>query len=158
MGVPTDEVADLTFFQGLPSWAVQILAARSQRVRLPGGEWVVHQHDEAQAVFVLLSGTLQFLLRFEGVDELVVGATSERGSLVGWSVFRPPYRHTATVRCQQPCQLLQVPRSAFDEVFGRDQQLHYEVLGRVAAVAAERLRQTRRALRTRSVALVRWGE
>ncbi|MDN5789494.1 MAG: hypothetical protein L0H25_01320, partial [Micrococcales bacterium] len=91
-------------------------------------------------------GPFAFLLRFEGVDDLLVGSTTQRGALIGWSVFRPPYRNTATVRCEQPCRLLVMPRSAFDEVFAADPRLHYEILGRVAAVVAERLKDTRQVL------------
>ena len=146
MVVPVHEMTSLDFFDGLPRRALEILAASAREVRLDSGEFVVHQHDEAQAVWFLRSGSVQFLLRFAGVDDLMVGSTAHHGAMIGWSVFRPPYRNTATVRCEQPCELLLVPRSGFDEVFTGDPRVHYEILGRVAAVAAERLRHTRQAL------------
>lgn len=156
--VRVTSLAGLAVFDGLPAWALEVLVGSSREVGLDAGEFVLHQHDEAQAVSILLSGTVQFLLRFEGVDDLLVGSTTQPGALIGWSVFRPPYRNTATVRCEQPCRFLQVPRSAFDEVFAADPRLHYEILGRVAGVAAERLKDTRHVLLMTSGLIPREGE
>ena len=37
---------------------------------------------------------MQFYIRFHGVDDLLVGTIREPGALLGWSVFRQPYRYT----------------------------------------------------------------
>ena len=63
-----------------------------------------------------------------------------------WSAFRPPYRATASVRCEQPSRLLTVPVTAFEELFERDPGLGYLILGRVAAGVADRLEQARERL------------
>lgn len=141
--MPSDHVKRLDFFGDLPSPAVEHLSERAEEVTLEAGDFVVHQHDEANDVFFLLSGTLQFLLRFEGVDDLLVGTTDHYGALVSWSAFRAPYRNTASVRCEEPCRLLKVPGAAFARVFEEDARVHYEVLARITSVVAERLDQTR---------------
>jgi CRP-like cAMP-binding protein len=81
-----------------------------------------------------------------GDDDLLVGVLDGRGELVGWSAFRPPYRSTATVRCERPSRLVAVPAAAFEELFGRDPALGHLVLGRVAAGVAGRLEQARELL------------
>ena len=68
--------------------------------------------------------------------------------LVGWSAFRPPYRATASVRCEQPSRLVTVPVAAFEELFERDPGLGYLILGRVAAGVADRLEQARERMLT----------
>src|ERR671910_254353 len=70
------------------------------------------------------------------------------GALVGWSAFRPPYRATASVRCEQPSRLITMPVAAFEELFERDPGLGYLLLGRVAAGVADRLEQAREQLLT----------
>ncbi|MGF1472443.1 MAG: Crp/Fnr family transcriptional regulator [Rubrobacteraceae bacterium] len=136
-------IEELSFFGPLPSWARERLAITAEEITLEPGEFAVHQHDEADSVYFLLSGGVQFLLRFEGVDDLLVGTTDEPGALISWSVFRAPYRNTASVRCETTCRLLKVPGAAFEEIFAEDPRLHYEILGQTAAVVADRLKKAR---------------
>src|SRR6266542_2854049 len=117
----------LSFFQGIPSWALLRLA------------------DRARAVHFLLAGSVQVLIRV-GEEDLLVGVLRRPGELVGWSAFRPPYRYTASVRCEEPSRLARVPATAFEEVFERDPALAYQILQRVATSVANRLEQTRERL------------
>ena len=89
----------LSFFDGLPAEPLEELAGDAQERTFRPGDLIVRQHEEANTIFILLSGHVQFLLRFEGVDDLLVGQTGVPGTLLGWSALRPPYRYTATVRC-----------------------------------------------------------
>lgn len=141
--MPSEHVKELSFFGGLPSPAIERLAEAAEEVTFEPGDFVVHQHDEADSVFFLLSGTIQFLLRFEGVDDLLVGTTDERGALISWSVFRAPYRNTASVRCETDCRLLKIPGGAFEQLFEENPRLHYQILERAAAVVADRLEKAR---------------
>lgn len=146
MAVSIERILGLEFFQGLPQWAVRIMAQDATETSLDADAVMLRQHDEVEAASFLLSGGVQFLLHFEGADDLLVGAANEPGMLIGWSMFRAPYRSTATVRCERPCRLLTVPREPFEEVFSRDPRLHYEILRRVAKVAAGRLMRARQIL------------
>lgn len=141
--VPVEQLSSLKFFEGLPPDALRALAAGATEVHLGRGEYAVHQHAEAQQLGFLLEGAVAFLLRFEGVDDLLVGASQERGLLIGWSAFRPPYRYTASVRCETPCRFLRVPKEPLNEIMGHDPRLGYEVCCRVAQAVAFRLEQTR---------------
>ena len=108
---------------------------------------MLHQHDRTRAVHFLLAGALQIYVRVGG-DDLLVAVLRDPGELVGWSAFRPPYRATASVRCEEPSRLVTVPVAAFEELFKRDPRLGYVVLGRVAASVADRLEQARGRLLT----------
>jgi CRP-like cAMP-binding protein len=132
----------LAFFAGLPRWALEMLAWAAREEELPAGRTVLHQHDRVRTVHLLVDGALQILVRV-GDDDLLVGVLSGPGELVGWSAFRPPYRSTATVRCERPSRLVAVPVAAFEELFSRDPALGYLLLGRVAAGVADRLEQAR---------------
>ena len=110
---------------------------------MQGGEFIVHQHDQAQHAFFLGSGVVQIFIHFRGVDDLLVGTLREPGALIGWSVFRKPYRYTASVRCEEPCRVQRIPREVLDELINREPRLGYLLLKRVAAALADRLEQTR---------------
>jgi CRP-like cAMP-binding protein len=135
----------LWFFQGIPSWALVHLAEAATEEELPAGRLVLRQSDRARAVHFLLEGSVQVLIRV-GEEDLLVGVLRRPGELVGWSAFRPPYRYTASVRCEEPSRLARVPATAFEEIFERDPALAYQILQRVATRVANRLEQTRERL------------
>jgi CRP-like cAMP-binding protein len=137
----------LAFFAGLPRWALEVLAGAAREEEVPAGRVVLHQHDRVRTVLFLVEGALQILVRV-GDDDLLVGVLGGYGELVGWSAFRPPYRATATVRCERPSRLVALPVTAFEELFSRDPGLGYLLLGRVAAGVADRLEQARERLVT----------
>ena len=90
-----------------------------------------------------MAGSVQFYIRFHGVDDLLVGTMREAGALLGWSVVRKPHRYTATVRCEEECQLLRLPREVLTKLVETQPRLGYLLLKRIAAALANRLEQTR---------------
>ena len=139
-GVTAEELAGLRFFEGLPGWALERLAGSATRRRFGQGAMVVRQNDEALAVYFLLSGAVQVLVYFEGVGDLLMGVQRDSGSLVaGWSAFRPPYRHTSSLRCEEASELIRLPRETFEEIFEEDPYLGYRILKKVATAVDHRL-------------------
>ncbi len=88
---------------------------------------------------MLLEGSVEILLQFEVVGDLIVGVQREPGSVVGWSAFREPHLYTSSGRCEQECRLLAVARLAFEEIFERDPLVGASILRRVAATIDARL-------------------
>ena len=114
-----DRLRELAFFQNLPDSAVEHFAARAEEREHEPGDLVLRQHDEVRTVILLVSGTLQVLVRFEGAGDLLMGILRDPGTLEGWSAFRAPYRATASLRCEEPTTLLEIPREAFEEAFAQ---------------------------------------
>jgi hypothetical protein len=141
-GVTAAALAELRFFEGLPGWARERLAASATKRRFEQGAIVVRQNDEARGVYFLLSGAAQDLVYFEGVGDLLMGVQRDPGSLVaGWSAFKPPYRYTSSTRCEEASVLIRLPRDTFEEVFGQDPYLGYRILKQVAAAVDDRLEE-----------------
>jgi CRP-like cAMP-binding protein len=138
--VTTGELAGLRFFDGMPGWALERLARSATKWRLEQGTMVVRQNDEARAVYFLLSGAVQVLVYFEGVGDLLMGVQRLPGSFIaGWSAFRPPYRHTSSLKCEEATELIRLPRETFEEIFEEDPYLGYQILKHVAAALDHRL-------------------
>jgi CRP-like cAMP-binding protein len=139
IGLTIEELVGLRFFEGVPGWALERLAGSAAKRRLEQGALVVQQNDEARAVYFLLSGAVQVLVYFEGVGNLLMGVHRESGSLIAWSAFRAPYRHTSSMRCEEPTELMRMPRDTFEEIFEEDPYLGYLILKKVAAAMDNRL-------------------
>ena len=90
------------FFGGLPRWALVRLAEAAREEDLPAGRMVLHQHDRTRTVHLLLAGAPQIYVRV-GDHDLLVAVLGDPGELVA---FRPPYRATASIRCEQPSRLI----------------------------------------------------
>ena len=138
-GLTIEELAGLRFFEGVPRWALERLAESATIRRLEQGALVVRQNDEARAVYFLLSGAVQILVYFECVGDLLMGVHREPGSLIAWSAFLDPYRHTSSMRCEEPTQLMRMPRDTFEELFEEDPYLGCLILKKVAAAMDNRL-------------------
>ena len=134
-----EELARLRFFESIPRWALERLARSATKKRLEQDTMVVRQNDEAQSVFFLLSGAVQVLVYFEGVGDVLMGVQRDPGSLIGWSVFKPPYRYTSSIRCEEASELIRISRKTFEEIFEEDPYLGYQILKKVATTVDHRL-------------------
>lgn len=137
--VTAGELSKLRFFEELPEWALERLAGSARKRRYERDEMVVRQNDEARAVYLLLSGAVQVLVYFEGVGDLLVGVQRDPGSLLAFSAFRAPYRHTSSMRCEDPSEVMRLPRETFEEIFEEDPYLGYRILKKVASAMDNRL-------------------
>ena len=138
-----EQVVQIPFFQGLPAEALRQIAANSIVLTLERGQILISQQDAAEHLFFLISGVVQFYIHFQGVDDMLVGTIREPGALLGWSVFRKPYRYTVTARCEEDCQVMRLPREIVMELVQTRPRLGYHLLKRVASTLANRLEQTR---------------
>ncbi len=138
-----EQVVEIPFFQSLPAEALREVAAKSSVLALERGATLISQNAAAEYVFFLISGSVQIYIHFHGVDDLLVGTMREAGVLLGWSVVRKPHRYTATVRCEEECRVLRLPREVLTQLIETQPRLGYLLLKRIAATLANRLEQTR---------------
>lgn len=141
-GVELERLREMPFFRDMPREVLIPLARVAVREKLPAGHMLLRQYDRARAVHFLVSGSVQILIQV-GVDDLLVAVLDAPGDLIGWSAFRPPYRYTASVRCEGVTEVVTVPAEAFAEMLDLDPGLTYAVLQKVAATMAGRMQQAR---------------
>jgi len=141
--VNSNLLSQLAFFEDIPSEVICHLAEVGKDATIEPNTAIVHQHDEAQFVFFLLSGAVQFHLQTPELDNALVGVMKTPGALLGWSAFRYPYRHTTSVTTEVESHLLRIPRSAFEDIFSSHPHAGYEMLKRVNTAVANRLEQAR---------------
>lgn len=134
---------ELEFFKETP---IEILEeiSKSSHIRIfEQNEYILKQNDEARNLFFLIRGHIQFLIHFEGVDHFLVGTSDKPGTVLGWSCFRLPHRYTASIRAEDKCEVLQIPRYILEKAFDENPRFGYEFLKKIAKSLASRLEQTR---------------
>lgn len=137
--VAVDTLRELEFFRGLRSSVLQTLADSAKLVELETDALVAKQHDRAIALYVLLSGNVQFLIEVEGSGKLLVGVGRDPGLIIGWSVFRAPFRYMSDVRCESLCRLLRIPHHVIDSLLENDAGSAHVLLRHVNQSLAKRL-------------------
>jgi CRP-like cAMP-binding protein len=136
-------LAAVPFFQGLAAPVLTAFGANAEEVSVGAGELIIEQGEVASDVYFLIEGSVEVLLRFDGVGDLFMGTHESVGKVLGWSAFRPPHRYSDSVRSHRPSRLVRVPRASFETLFARDLALAYELLRRVNVEVAQQLEITR---------------
>ena len=138
MAEPT-EIPDLgrhALFQGVAPEALEALQSVSALRQIAGGEAVVHQGDDADALYFVESGRFRVV-----VNKKRIVAHIETGEAVGELAFFAGGKRTADVIATRDSSVLEVSRQAFDEIALRYPQLNVAMLKLVSerlAVATAR--------------------
>ena len=110
---PADLLAAVPLFASLPEQPRGSLAARTESVHLSAGEWLFHQGEEADALYVVRSGRLEILHeRAPGEREHV--RELGPGSVVGELAPLSGARRSASVRCRRDAELLRLARAELE--------------------------------------------
>ncbi len=140
--VTAGELRQVGYFAPLPDWALDLLSTRALVREYPPGAFIARQHEKTTSLHVLRSGRVQVLLRFDGVGDLVTETMTAADPIIGWSLFRPPYRYTASIRCVTVSTAITIPRDAFETVFELEPRLRGLTYRQTARVVADRLEAT----------------
>jgi CRP/FNR family transcriptional regulator, cyclic AMP receptor protein len=104
-------------------------------IKLPEGKVLLQEGHHSQNMYWLQSGQLVVTKRRPGED-VVLGHINS-GELVGEISFLDNEARSATVRAISDCELIEIPKEMFDNIF-RNQPKWLEVL---VMTLAERLRK-----------------
>src|SRR6266567_4397944 len=109
----------LSFFQGIPRWALIRLAEAATEEELPAGGMVFRQSDRARAAHFLLAGSVQILIQVGEEDLLVTVPTAvfeelfERDPALAYQILQrvaasvaDRLEHTRERLCPPPRQAL----------------------------------------------------
>lgn len=144
--ISEEKLKEIHYFEHIPNFILKEIAAVAEVKSFEKNDFIVRQHDEANYLYLLCSGRVQFLIRFEGVDDLLVGTSEKKHAIIGWSAFRIPFRYTASVRCERPCETIQFPSDLINKLCDNHPQFGFLFLRKVASTLSNRLEDTRELL------------
>ena len=111
VSTPAELLGTVSIFSGLDDALRKRIASRTSVVELEGGDWLFRQGDEAEALFVVLSGRCEIVDR-AGALLAVVG----RGAVIGELALLTDAPRAASIRALRDTQLLELPRDEFDRL------------------------------------------
>jgi CRP/FNR family transcriptional regulator, cyclic AMP receptor protein len=141
------ELAAIPLFQGLSEQQMRSVRGEMRRARASAGQAIVSEGDAGHSLFLLVSGTVETtkamgILSPDGSaprQKVLVrmGAPQSFGE-IGLLEESP---RSATVRAASECELLELPREAFEKLVAADPQLGYLLIRNLASSLIQRLRR-----------------
>jgi predicted acylesterase/phospholipase RssA/CRP-like cAMP-binding protein len=96
---------------GLSDELLERLASQVEEVHVSAGEWIFHEGDEADGVFIVRSGRVEVL--DEGPPETIIRIL-RRGDVVGELALLREGTRSASVRARRDAELLALGRAPFE--------------------------------------------
>jgi CRP/FNR family cyclic AMP-dependent transcriptional regulator len=137
------------FLSGMETGHLDALAAAASEVMFPARHRIFAGGGCADKFWLLQSGYVALDVPVPGGGRVVVDRVGA-GGLVGWSWLVPPYQWAFGAVCVTEVKAFQFNAQTVRELCAADPALRDELTGRVLQVAAERLKDTRTSLITRS--------
>ncbi len=108
-------LAVIDIFAGLPAEEQRLLESRLEPLQLTRGELLIRQGEEADALYLVVSGRFQVLRHDHTAPIAQIGA----GSPIGEIAFFAGGRRTASVQAERDSLVLKLTREDFDQLAAR---------------------------------------
>jgi CRP/FNR family transcriptional regulator, cyclic AMP receptor protein len=138
----TDLLDEVPALHALTPSQRETIAGCARNRAFAGGEEIMREGDLADAFYVVRAGAVAIVTHAPGRGELTL-ETLHPGDLLGWSWLLAPYRNEFGARALGPTRLLAFDAACLRGKCDGDPALGYGLLKLLAAVFAERLRDTR---------------
>jgi CRP-like cAMP-binding protein len=127
-------------FAGLDFSDIKDLAMIGKEIICGDGEWVFHEGDEADALYILLAGTVDLQLALDNGRTVYTSLTTVvEGELIGWSALVPPHSYKLGAVANGEVRLVKLDRTGLRETLSQKPGAGYTLTLRVAEVISDRL-------------------
>lgn len=154
MMISPETLRRFPLFGGLEFKSIQVLAMASKEVTIPQGEWLFHEREEADAIYVILSGKvdLRMAINSEGAHTAVIDHLVE-GDPLGWSALVEPFTYTASALVTEDARLVRLSAEDIRNLMEEYPSVGYRLMDRLSRIIRDRLVN----IRTRFVSLTEPG-
>ena len=135
------DLRKVPFFKGLSKEDVTLLSKKFSRVNIPQETVIFNQGERADRLYILLSG--QVSIRFKPHDgEVIPVAEVTKGDAFGWSAALGREVYTSCAVTTSECTALYISGKDLRDLCISHPETGVLILERLAAVIAERLKNT----------------
>jgi CRP/FNR family cyclic AMP-dependent transcriptional regulator len=107
----------------------------------PAGTTIFEQGDPAEYLYIVVDGEISIRFKPDDGPAIIVARVRPEG-VVGWSAALGSPTYTSAAICSTECQMLRVRSQDLRQLCEQDPETATLLLERLAAVIAERLRNT----------------
>ena len=142
--ISPEQLRRFSLFAGLDPGVFKDLAMISEEVAFGEGEWLFHERDEADAVYLVLSGTvdLKIGLDQEGKRHADL-CTLIEGEMVGWSGVVEPFTYGLGCIASSEARLVKMDADRLRELMAQKPEQGLILMSQVAQVIKARLTNLR---------------
>lgn len=139
-------------FKGLSESQFHDLSGITKEVRAQKGQFLIHEGQKAEQLFVLKQGAVELLTRVNGdlvnVDfELPIAILRNPGDCTGTSALLEPHEYSLSARCFQDSELQVIQYTELKGLMQTDHELGCILMKNLAQHLLDRLKETRQELK-----------
>ena len=144
------------FFAGLSETMLKELAMAGEDVTINRGDWLFHEGDEAEALFLIISGEIELKVAVDASATYLTSVDSlAEGEIFGWSALVNPYIYSLGAVAAKNTRLAKFDGVRVCELMTHNPADGYLLMSRLVQIIGGRLN----ALHIRFVSLIegdRW--
>ncbi len=136
-----DIVAEHPFFRGLKKEYLELVTGCAANVRFDAGQFIHHQHDEADQFYLIRQGKVALELCPPGREPLTLETVNE-GEILGWAWLVPPYQWHCDAQALELTRAIAFDGRCLRNKCQEDHSLGYELLSRLLPIIGQRMEAT----------------
>lgn len=128
------------FFAGVGEHTLKQIAMFSEEEELENGEWLFHEGEQANSLYLILDGAVTLTLKLvEDNDHVAEVCTLGMGELTGWSSLVAPHTYKLGAQTIQKTKVMKIDGQELRGLMDEYPMVGYQILQNLTGVMGERL-------------------
>jgi CRP/FNR family cyclic AMP-dependent transcriptional regulator len=141
----------LPLFAGLDEETLTTIAMPGEMVEASRGEWLFHEGDSADSLYIILEGSIDLKMAMNGNPHYGDLERLNSGEVIGWSALVEPFVYTlGAVAVDGGTRLARLDAGHLRALMEQETDVGYLLMSRMAGIVRRRLA----AMHTRFVSLI----
>jgi CRP/FNR family transcriptional regulator len=142
-------------FTGLSPSQIERIAAITQEQQFQKDQWLFHEDQEAQHLYLVKDGAVELLFKVEDAIEIPIAIIRPGNGSLGVGALIEPYRYSLSGRCLDDSTLSVIARTQLHELMDDDSELRCIIMTNLSKKLFNRLKETRQEVKIHFMNLVR---
>jgi CRP-like cAMP-binding protein len=130
-------------FKGLSDTRMQAVEAIAKEILINKNQWLMHEGQKAESLFVLKNGAIELLTSVNGDFELPIAILRHPGDCTGTSALLEPYEYSLSARCVEKGVLVIIQEADLKQLMTEDHEIGCTIMKNLAQHLLARLKETR---------------
>jgi CRP-like cAMP-binding protein len=139
--VSTELLRRYPLFAGQNNYMLEEIAMLSNEVTKAEGDWLFHENEDANKLYLVLDGAvaLTLFVYLNGEEQHLASSHSlGKNEIVGWSSIVPPHQYKVGARAVKESHLLVIDAVPLRQLLDDNPEYGYHFLCQIAEVVSER--------------------